>query len=165
MGLTVSEEAGCSVFPFFPFWRREVFSKLEVDNYLLSEEDGFFLKFEVDNNLFTFWRREVFLKIWGAQYFTSKGVRGVLRSTCFIESYTHCKLIILVIWYLHEHPLTVTVRLAEGLQRRERMTQARTRRKTAREIRGNASIRTRISIEEGRWERRPPSGDFTSCIS
>ena len=42
MGLTVSEEAGCSVFPFFPFWRREVFSKLEVDNYLLSEEDGFF---------------------------------------------------------------------------------------------------------------------------
>jgi len=72
MGLTVSEEAGCSVFPFFPF---------------------------------------------------SKGVRGVLRST---------------------------VRLAEGLQRRERMTQARTRRKTAREIRGNASIRTRISIEEGR---------------
>ena len=38
--------------------------------------------------------------------------------------------------------LAVTVRLAEGLQRRERMIQKRTRRKTAREMRGNASIRT-----------------------
>jgi len=56
----------------------------------------------------------------------SKGVRGVLRST---------------------------VRLAEGLQRRERIIQKRTRRKTAREMRGNASIRTRITRgrqEEGR---------------
>ena len=55
---------------------------------------------------------------------------------------------------------SLTVRLAEGLQRRERKTKRRTTRKTAREMRGNASIRTRISVEgqeQGRWEARPPS--------
>ena len=37
--------------------------------------------------------------------------------------------------------LNVTVRLAEGLQRRQRMMQTRTTRKTAKDIKGKASIR------------------------
>ena len=149
MGLAVSEEAGSSAFPFFPFWRREM------------------------------------LEIWGGQHLTSKGVKGVLRSTCLIETdhsvsqlsseiQIRSKFGYLIIT-CHLNPnkstfsrnnsqrvssLTVTVRLAEFLQRRERKTPARTRRKTAREMRGNASIRIRISKGQ---EGRPTSGCFTFC--
>ena len=59
------------------------------------------------------------------------------------------------------------MRLAEGLQRREMMMQKRTMRKTAREMSGNASIRTGISEggqEQGTWEAGPPSDYFTCYL-
>ena len=163
MGLAVSDEVGSSGFPFFPFWREALRKKviLKVNNTLPARAWG---------------------EYWGAP--VSSGLTQIVSwSFCLLENRGNPPRLIyvqnLIHWdlqcnanfayiynFLRVSPLTVTVRLAEGLQRRERMIQKRTRRKTAREMRGNASIRTRITRgrqEKGTWETDLPSGYFT-CL-